>query len=129
MDVIDALQGHIQVQVLLIAYVALLEHIQVGNILHVVFVKKELNLTQIARDVILALQEHIQHQNHQNVITVPKGHFLIEAIRHALHALRDIMQILRAHLNVKDALMALIHIYALPSVLNAQKEKNIAAVQ
>jgi hypothetical protein len=94
-----------------------------------VFAKKELNQTQTTRDVTLALQEHIQHQNHQNVITVPKGHFLIEAIHHVLLVLRDIMQILRAHLNAKDALMALIHIYALPSVLNAQKEKNIASVQ
>ena len=32
MDVIDALQGHIQVQVRLIAYVALLEHIQLKEI-------------------------------------------------------------------------------------------------
>ena len=129
MDVIDALRGHIQVQALLTAYVALLAHIQVGNILHVVFVKKELNQTQRTQDVTLALQEHIQHQNHQNVITVLKGHFLIVAIRHALLALRDIMQILRVHLNVKKALMAHIHIYALPFALNVQKENNIALAQ
>ncbi len=129
MDVIDALPEHILAQVQLIAYAVLQVHIHFGNFLLAVVVKKELDQTQITRDVILALQGHIQHQNPQNVIFVQKEHFLIEDILLAHLALRDIMPILRALLNAKNVQITRFHLCVHLSVLNAQRGRIIVVVQ